>query len=198
MPSSRPKIAIIDANTIAALGLKNLLQNVMPIMTIDTFGTLAELEANNSDSYVHYFVSMDILLRNRAFFSERQRKTIVLTLSLGETSQLSEFHSLCINQPEQQLIRAILTLEQHAHAHGRNLPPMPDVLQRKILTDREIEVMSLIVQGLINKEIADRLNIGIATVITHRKNIMDKLGVKSVSALTIYAVMHGYVDINKI
>jgi DNA-binding CsgD family transcriptional regulator len=75
---------------------------------------------------------------------------------------------------------------------------MPKVLQQKILTDREIEVMSLIVQGFINKEIADKLNIGIATVITHRKNIMDKLGMKSVSALTIYAVIHGYVDINKI
>ena len=58
--------------------------------------------------------------------------------------------------------------------------------------------MTLIVQGLINKEIADRLNIALATVITHRRNIMDKLGVKSVSALTVYAVMHGYVDINKI
>jgi len=72
------------------------------------------------------------------------------------------------------------------------------MLQRKILSDREIEVMSLIVQGYINKEIADRLSIGLATVITHRRNIMDKLGLKSVSALTIYAVMHGYVDINKI
>ena len=78
------------------------------------------------------------------------------------------------------------------------MPELPQTLQQKILTDREIEVMSLIVQGYINKEIADRLNIGLATVVTHRKNIMDKLGMKSVSALTIYAVMHGYVDINKI
>lgn len=84
------------------------------------------------------------------------------------------------------------------HANGRNMPEMPKILQQKILSDREIEVMSLIVQGYINKEIADKLNIGLATVITHRKNIMDKLGIKSVSALTIYAVMHGYVDINKI
>jgi DNA-binding NarL/FixJ family response regulator len=75
---------------------------------------------------------------------------------------------------------------------------MPRVLQQKILTDREIEVMSLIVQGYINKEIAEKLNIALATVITHRKNIMEKLGFKSVSALTIYAVMHGYVDINNI
>jgi DNA-binding NarL/FixJ family response regulator len=92
----------------------------------------------------------------------------------------------------------LLALEQHAHGHGQNLPPTPQVLQQKILSDREIEVMALIVQGLINKEIADRLNIALSTVVTHRKNIMDKLGLRSVSALTIYAVMHGYVDINKI
>ena len=109
-----------------------------------------------------------------------------------------KFHSICINVPEQALIRSLLTLQQHAHPQGKNLPPMPQILQQKILSDREIEVMSLIVLGYINKEIADRLNIGLSTVITHRKNIMDKLGMKSVSALTIYAVMHGYVDINKI
>jgi DNA-binding NarL/FixJ family response regulator len=141
---------------------------------------------------------MDIVVTHRTFFLERQRKTIVLTLSLNDTSQLHDFHSLCINQPEPQLIRQLLMLQQHAHQGGRNLPPMPPILQQKLLTDREIEVMSLIAQGLINKEIADRLNIGLSTVITHRKNIMDKLGMKSVSALTIYAVMHGYVDINKI
>ena len=196
--SGRPKIAVIDANTLASLGMRQLLQNVMPIMAVHTFGTFAELQANHPDSYAHYFVSMDIVLSNRLFFSQRQRKTIVLTLSLHDTSTLTEFHSLCINQPEHQLIRDLLQLQQHAHGDGRNLPPVPPVLKQKVLTDREIEVMSLIVQGLINKEIAERLHIGLATVITHRKNIMDKLGMKSVSALTIYAVMHGYVDINKI
>ena len=182
----------------AALGLKQMLQNVMPIMTVDTFGSFAELTANDPEQYYHYFVAMNVVLENKPFFSEHRRKTIVLTLSLDSNSQLSEFHSLCINVPEQDLIRSLLTLEQHAHGHGQNLPPMPKVLQQKVLTDREIEVMSLIVQGYINKEIADKLNIGLATVITHRKNIMDKLGMKSVSALTIYAVMHGYVDINQI
>ncbi|MBQ3700390.1 MAG: response regulator transcription factor [Prevotella sp.] len=194
----RPKIAIIDANTLSVIGLKQILQNVLPIMTVDTYGSLAELEANQPDQYFHYFVSLDIVLTHRSFFAQRRRKTIVLTLSFSDTSQLADFHSLCINQPEPQLIRQLLMLEQHAHSGGRNLPPMPQALQQRILTDREIEVMSLIVQGYINKEIADRLNISLSTVITHRKNIMDKLGMKSVSALTIYAVMHGYVDINKI
>lgn len=198
MPQGRPKVAIIDPNTLAAMGLKQLLQNVMPIMTVDTYGSFMELEASQPDQYFHYFVAMNIVLENKAFFTQRKRKTIVLTLSLSTTSPLSEFHCLCINVSEQELVRSLLTLQQHAHGHGEHLPPMPAVLTQKILTDREIEVMSLIVQGYINKEIADKLNIGLATVITHRKNIMDKLGMKSVSALTIYAVMHGYVDINKI
>ena len=194
----RPKIAIIDTNTLAAMGLKQILQNVMPILTVDTFGSFAELQSGHPDAYFHYFAAMSIVLEHKEFFMTNRRKTIVLTLSLDTMSQLSDFHCLCVNVPEQQLVRSLLALEQGAHGEGKNLPPMPDIISRKILTDREIEVMSLIVQGYINKEIAERLNIGLATVITHRKNIMDKLGFRSVSALTIYAVMHGYVDINKI
>lgn len=194
----RSHVAIIDPNTLAVIGLKQILQNVLPIMTVDAFGTMAEFEANHPERYFHYFVSMSIVLENRQFFTEHRRQTIVLTLSLDGGSLLSEFHSICINVSEQTLVRSILMLQQHAHPNGKNLPPIPQILQQKILSDREIEVMSLIVQGYINKEIADRLNIGLSTVITHRKNIMDKLSMKSVSALTIYAVMHGYVDINKI
>ncbi len=198
MNNNRPKIAIIDPNTLSVLGLKSILQHVMPIMTVDTFGSFLELSANHPEQYFHYFVAMNVVLENKSFFINNRRKTIVLTLSLDTTSQLSEFHSLCINVPESELVRSILMLEQHAHGHGQNLPSLSLIHQQKILSDREIEVMSLIVQGFINKEIADKLNIGLSTVITHRKNIMDKLGLKSVSALTIYAVMHGYVDINKI
>ena len=196
--NNRPKIAIIDPKTLSALGLKAILQNVMPSMTVDIFGSLSELQANEPESYFHYFSAMSVVVENMAFFTENKRKTIVLTLSLDTMSQLSDFKCLCVNVPEPELVRSLLMLEQHAHGKGEHLPPMPAILSQKILSDREIEVMSLIVQGYINKEIADKLNIGLATVITHRKNIMDKLGMKSVSALTIYAVMHGYVDINKI
>lgn len=194
----RPKVAIVDPNTLAAMGLKGMLQTVMPIMTVDVFGSFAELQSNKPDVYAHFFVSMNVVLEHRKYFEQERRKTIVLTLSVDSMSQLSGFHTLCINQPEQQLVRSLLMLQHQGHPGGRNMPPMPEVLTRKLLTDREIEVMSLIAQGYLNKEIADRLCIGVSTVITHRKNIIDKLGLKSVSALTIYAVMHGYVDINKI
>ena len=194
----RPKIAIVDSNTLVVLGLKKILQHVVPIMTIDSFSTFQEFEEAQPCSYYHYFVSQVIVLENRTFFSQCIYKTIVLTLTKDPNSQLSGFHSFCVNVPEDELVKAILMIAQYGHSGGRNLPELPQVLKNKILSNREIEVLSLIVQGLINKEIAEKLNISLTTVITHRKNIMDKLGMKSVSALTIYAVMHGYIDINKI
>jgi DNA-binding NarL/FixJ family response regulator len=119
-------------------------------------------------------------------------------LTLQSDAEMSGFKTLCVNVPEKELTMNLLRLEQRGHAGGKNLPKMPKVLRKQLLSDREIEVLSLVAQGHINKEIAEKLNIGLTTVITHRKNIQEKLGMKSVSALTIYAVMHGYVDINKI
>ena len=194
----RPHIAIIDPNTLSVLGLKQMLQTVMPIAAVDTFGSMAELLANHPERFVHFFAAMNTVLENREFFIEHCRRTIVLATSANPNAQLSGFHCLCINQPEQQLVRSLLILEQHAHGGGKNLPPIPDALKAKILSDREIEVLALIAQGFINKEIADQLGIALTTVISHRQNITEKLGMKSVSALTIYAVTHGYVDINKL
>jgi DNA-binding NarL/FixJ family response regulator len=64
------------------------------------------------------------------------------------------------------------------------------------LSERETDVLRLLATGMSNKEIADRLNISINTVITHRKNISQKTGIKSVSGLTIYAVVQKLVSID--
>ena len=53
-------------------------------------------------------------------------------------------------------------------------------------------------KGNINKEIADRLNISITTVITHRKNIMEKLQARSLADIIIYVVMNGLADIGEL
>ena len=194
----QPIIAIVSPDTLAVMGLRQLLQNVIPIMTVETFSNVEELEDAGSELFAHYFVDISVFLTNRPFFQERRRKTIVLTRTLEHASQLSDFHCICVTQPETQLVRALLALEQRAHSHGRHLPSSSRPAVPKTLSVREVEVLTLIVQGYINKEIADRLNISLTTVITHRKNIMDKLGIRSVSGLTIYAVVNGYVDMDMI
>ena len=139
------------------------------------------------------------IVEHNAFFLPRKRKTIVLA---GDSHQfqLSGVPILNIYQAEEQLVKDILKLHQHAHHDGypvKDMPPTPPTTGHE-LSAREIEVLVLITKGLINKEIADKLNIGLTTVITHRKNITEKLGIKSVSGLTIYAVMNGYVEADRI
>ena len=66
------------------------------------------------------------------------------------------------------------------------------------LSDRERDVVIGVVQGLQNKEIADRLFISVNTVITHRRNIARKLQIHSAAGLTIYAIVNGLVDISSV
>ena len=70
--------------------------------------------------------------------------------------------------------------------------------QREELSAREKEILVSVAQGLLNKEIADRHNISINTVITHRKNITRKIGIKTVAGLTAYAILNNLIDINSI
>ncbi|MBQ6771641.1 MAG: response regulator transcription factor [Bacteroidales bacterium] len=62
------------------------------------------------------------------------------------------------------------------------------------LSKRETDVLVAVAKGLMNKEIADQMNISIHTVISHRKNITRKTGIKSVSGLTVYALLNNLID----
>jgi DNA-binding CsgD family transcriptional regulator len=199
MMNHQPEIAIVEANTLTSLGLKTILERMIPMAVIRTFHSFGELTDDTPDMYAHYFISAQIYVEHNAFFLPRKRKTIVLA---GDSHQfqLSGVPILNIYQAEEQLVKDILKLHQHAHHDSypvKDMPPTPPTTGHE-LSAREIEVLVLITKGLINKEIADKLNIGLTTVITHRKNITEKLGIKSVSGLTIYAVMNGYVEADRI
>lgn len=64
---------------------------------------------------------------------------------------------------------------------------------KALLSEREIDVLKTVASGYSNKEIADKLCISINTVITHRKNITEKLGIKTIAGLTVYAMMNNYI-----
>jgi DNA-binding NarL/FixJ family response regulator len=62
------------------------------------------------------------------------------------------------------------------------------------LTKRETAVLIELAQGKTSKEIADALNVSVHTVISHRKNITHKTGIKSVAGLTVYAMLNNLID----
>ncbi len=195
------EIAIIDSNSLARMGLENLLEEIIPTVTIRTFGSFAELMADTPDMFVHYFVSIQIYLEHTAFFLRKQYQTVILCNAETQAQLPTGMLSLDINQDEQHLVKSILKLHQQGHKSGHpgvrpnQSPQMP--LQND-LTMREIEVLSLVARGFSNKEIAQKLSISLTTVITHRRNITDKLHIKSVAGLTMYAVMHGYIEADSI
>ena len=76
-------------------------------------------------------------------------------------------------------------LEKHAMIEELLLQPQEDYN----LSDREMDVLELVAQGLSSKEIASRLNIAVNTVNTHRKSITRKTGIKSVAGLAVYAML---------
>jgi two-component system nitrate/nitrite response regulator NarL len=59
------------------------------------------------------------------------------------------------------------------------------------LTSREREVLAMIAEGQSNKEMANKLGVGVRTVETHRERVMDKLNIRTVAGLTKYAISNG-------
>jgi len=96
--------------------------------------------------------------------------------------------AISITDPPEVLIAVINRIVKKGVSGSHDLIP-------EALSEREIEVLRLLASGLANKEIADKLNISTNTVISHRKNISQKTGIKSVSGLTIYAVVKKWVSI---
>ena len=198
-----PEIAIVEPNTLTAIGLTAILERMIPSAILRSFSSFAALMDDTPDMYAHYFISAQIYVEHTAFFLPRKPKTIVLAGGESQPLQLVGMPTLNIYQPEERLVKDILKLHQQAHRDGHPTEPYhhsstPSGTSKHDLSTREIEVLVLLTKGLINKEIADKLNISLTTDITHRKNITEKLGIKSVSGLTIYAVMNGYIEADRI
>jgi len=102
----------------------------------------------------------------------------------------------------QELIRAIRDVYQGQLAlhpavarkmlHEKEQPEIPDSL----LTDREIEVLQLVAQGLDNHEIADKLVISLPTVRSHVTNILNKLNLNNRTQAVLYALRHNIASLD--
>lgn len=199
--NQRPKIAVIHPNSLCCLAMRTILTDIAPFVgmfrevDIVAYNSMEEFLDDAPDMTIHLFVSPDTLDNHADYFAPLQRRTILLTE--GEDNTHPGFRSIDIRQPERELLKAFLTIHSTAHAeHG--VPPHPNHEDADLLSQREKDVLALIVKGYINKEIADILNISTPTVVFHRRNISEKIGSKSIGRQTIYAVMNGIVDFREL
>ncbi|WP_455498262.1 response regulator transcription factor [Coprobacter sp.] len=181
-------IAIISPVTLINIGLKQIMTDYFSAGSITLYGDAGCFLSESPEKYDLYFTFPDTFLFHYDFFLPRKGKTILLTDCTYPQSDFSNIeHQLSIRADLNSLIEQLQSLIENT------CQKFPNDSQEE-LSPREIEVLQLIAQGYINKEIADRLNISINTVLSHRKNITAKLGIKSVSGLSFYAMMNGYVS----
>jgi two-component system response regulator NreC len=113
------------------------------------------------------------------------------------------------NTSRDELLEAIYTINRGEEFFGESISKImlksyikratnedqPEDKTHAILTSREIEILKLYVEGLINKEISDKLDISIRTVETHKNHIMRKLGLKSTVELVKFAIRNKIAEI---
>lgn len=194
------KIAIIDSNILACMGLERILEELIPVAEIVTCESFEELESKDEAEFIHYFVSSRIYFEHTAYFRAKSGRSIVM---VGGEMSINGVATLNVCQGEAALVRDLLALQRHGH--HENIPlsvgsqgmghPHTTSSKETLLSTRETEVALLLCQGCINKEVADKLNISITTVITHRKNIMEKLGARSLADVIVYCVMNGIYNV---
>lgn len=195
----RPRMAVLTPDTLAGLGLAGIIERMVPGVDVSLFAHVADLRAAGAEGFVHFFVAAPVLMEDAAFFLARRTHTIVLVHG-GEAACLpADFHTLDVCQSEEALVRSVLRLAESAHSRHPQAPGYAGADRALTpLTPRETEVLRLVAAGRTNKEIAARLGVGLTTIISHRKNLTEKLAIKSVSGLTIYAVMHGIIKAEEI
>lgn len=181
-------IAIILPDTLQSVGLQNLLVNYFPPVEISYYPTFEASLSSNTDTFDYYITNATLFVLNADFFLPRRNKTIVLVNSLdGEKNNSYPSNYISTNLPLETIIEQLKLFFVKENGYT-------STDTNKELSIREIEVLQLIVKGITNKEIADKLCISLNTVQTHRKNITTKLGIKTVSGLTFYAIMNGIIS----
>jgi two-component system response regulator NreC len=215
------RIILVDDHQLVRDGIKALLTGIPDIAIIgeasgagELFGELEHLKPD--------LLIMDISLPEISGIEITKKICIeypgikVLILSMYNNEEFI-FNSLKAgargylpkNTSRDELLEAIYTISKGEEYFGESISKVmlksyvkratdedkPEEKPHAVLTSREIEILKLYVEGLINKEISDKLDISIRTVETHKNHIMRKLGLKSTVELVKFAIRNKIAEI---
>jgi len=196
MTSQGVYIAIVEPSQIIFQGLVSMITDSgrnFHIVRADDFTELQHQAARNPLDIVIVnpsFLQFDLKTFQSLQSEQPSIKWIGIVYSFFDQRILSMYDGIIsINDLQHSIINMIQQVIQSPKMQENDST-------QESLSDRETEVLQLLVTGLANKEIADKLNISTYTVITHRKNISLKTGIKSVSGLTLYAVVKGIISVD--
>jgi len=186
------EIFIIHSSPIIQKGIEALITKVsnIPILCIQY---PSDIMKRIHSSQVHFIVFTEVELTqeyHQALHALQKQNEISYVQILDEQAQAdTNYDSYVITHYSSlsEISDIIHDIEQQNQKHK--------VTEHgEHLSVREKEVLTKVALGFSNKEIADQLSISVHTVISHRKNIVEKTGIKSISGLTMYAIMTKIID----
>lgn len=192
-------ILVIDSYLVRK-GVVSMLNRIQGVRVLKEFGAtdpfVAYLESHpvdfiiisqsGFDRSVDLFISKPELLDKTILLEEPQKETLMRKRPVHDVHT-----SIHLMEEKETLIRKIRDLlnrqgDRYVENHSMELSP------------RETTIVRLVSMGLTNRQIAEKLFLSAHTVMTHRKNISSKLGIKSVSGLTIYAIVNNIITIEEV
>ncbi|MBR5695767.1 MAG: response regulator transcription factor [Paludibacteraceae bacterium] len=190
----KKNIVIIDSSSILVEGLKTIVESSPEFKVGKTY----------RDSFVSVNIPLhgiDILLVDPRMSSVPQFTKFIRDCRAGNESMvIIALQTAYLPTQMLELVDGVIGLDDVPSAIISKLRNTSNKSEASTSSDncelsqREKEVLVLVAKGMTNKEIADQLNLSVYTVITHRKNITAKTNIKSVSGLTIYALLNNLIS----
>ena len=182
------RVIICEASEMIAIGLAEIIDSMAQFDVVARLDSPEHLSEKLVATEANLLIVNPALLgfHSKEFLSQLGKEhpnvvTVALVTSCFDHSMLTSYSGVIeINDSRSKIINKMNGFVQHETTKGAD-----DVE----LSKRETDVLVAVAKGMMNKEIADQMNISIHTVISHRKNITRKTGIKSVSGLTVYALL---------
>ena len=189
----RNRVIICETSEIIANGLAEIIDGMAQFDVVARLESPENLSEKILASDINFLIINPAILgfQNKEFLAQLSKEHPQVTLIALVTACLS--HSMLT--PYNGVIeindtRAKIISKMNEFAQSEASKTSDDVE----LSKRETDVLVALAKGMMNKEIADYMNISIHTVISHRKNITRKTGIKSVSGLTVYALLKNLIN----
>jgi len=193
----RNRVIICEASEIISIGLAEIIDDMAQFDVVSRIDNPEHLSEKITASDANLLIIDPTLLgfHNRDFLSQLVKEhphviLIALATSYLDHAMLTPYSGVI----EIHDTRAKIISKMNEFAQSETTKSTDDVE----LSKRETDVLVAVAKGMMNKEIADQMNISIHTVISHRKNITRKTGIKSVSGLTVYALLNNLIDENEL
>lgn len=192
----KSNVYIIEPSDIIYEGLSNILLKYSNHLNVFRLDGLDELELIRQNSELNIIIiNPNCCFGNLKNFQSIKKNYpnflwVAIIYSIFKDEVLQQFDAV---------INILDNTEKIIYQVNSLLSTMPNETQGDVsqLTDREIEILKEIVKGLSNKDISEKLNISIHTVVSHSKNISRKTGIKSRSALAIYALINKIISLDE-